>query len=117
MKRPDGWIRERPDIPDKTSILIWHVFQGVLVCRAAEWNQNRFFACWRPVPEIGWTMATDRRPTKQDADSYNCVLARDAEGMTKVTGWHQFETNRHLIRWMNTPEPPEDYKELRTKHY
>ena len=119
MEHTDGWfhLRERPDVPENTTVLMWHVYQGVMPCNAENWHRNRFFAYWRPVPEIGWTMAADRRPTKKDADGYNCVLVQDADGRTKVTGWHQFETNCNLKRWMHTPEPPADYLELRQQSY
>ena len=118
MKR-DEWfpLRDHPPEPDMGTVLVWHVYQGVMPCKAEEWDKNRFFIYWRPLPDIGWTDAEERRPTRKDADGNNCVLAVDRDGRVKVTGWHQFDTNRNLARWMHTPEPPDDYKELSTKSY
>ena len=118
MERAEWFpLRESPPVEDERWILVWHVYQGVMPCRAEEWRRNRFFIYWRPVPEIGWTRAADHRPDKRDADEQNCVLAQDADGRIKVTGWHQFQTNYALTRWTRTPEPPDDYRELRTKIY
>lgn len=118
MKR-DEWfpLRECPPAPDGGMILVWHVYQGVMPCKAEEWQKNRFFMYWRPVPDIGWIKSADRKPTRKDADGNNCVLAEDADGRVKVTGWHQFDTNTTLTRWMRTPEPPDDYQELRQRSY
>lgn len=104
-----------PTEEDGPFVLMWHIWQGVMLCRSAEWNHNRFFRYWRPMPAIGWVDAAERKPERKDADSFNCVLAVHRLEGFKVTGWRRFDTDRNLTRWMATPEPPEDYKELRWK--
>lgn len=121
----NGWIplRECPPAAAESekgkipTLLMWHVYQGVMPCRADEWRKNRFFVYWRPVPDIGWISTAERVPGNTDKDRDNCVLARDIDGRIKVTGWHQFETNHTLTHWMRTPEPPDDFRELRAQSY
>lgn len=120
MRRNNGWIPladQKPTEADGETVLMWHAFQATMPEKPEDWHRNRFYVYWQPVPEIGWTRTAERMPERQDADENNCVLAKDADGRVKVTGWHQFEHNPYLTRWMRTPAPPDDRKELRQKNY
>lgn len=70
---------------------------------------------WKPMPRRGWIAKEDRKPTADDADIMGCVLARHANEGLRVTGWHQFETNRYYTHWMPTPLPPEDGRAYRNR--
>lgn len=96
-------------------VFVWHIYQGVML---TAWNEmgNPFFAYWMParITADEWIEASERKPTREDADALNCVLARDdLEGIELVTGWHQFTAISTLSRWIRLPPPPPGYKELR----
>lgn len=55
---------------------------------------------------IEWIMTADRKPTKADADEYNCVLVYHALSGVMVTGWHRVAENAEMIAWAKTPEGP-----------
>lgn len=114
-----GWIpiRERPpNEQDGEIILVWHVFQGTMAVPRDKYHENRFYSHWRAMPAEGWIDAETRLPTKQDSDVWGCVLTRHEFYGFKVTGWHQFEWNDYYTHWMHTPEPPDDYIELRNQY-
>lgn len=120
MKRNNGWIAladQKPAEADGETVLMWHAFQGTMPEKPGNCCRNRFYVYWQRLPQAGWQRAAERMPEKRDADEKNCVLAKDTDGRVKVTGWHQFESNPNLERWMRTPEPPDDYRELRQKMY
>lgn len=104
----NGWLElnKRPPKRDERRILVWHVFQGVMLARADECRKNRFFTHWRELPAEGWIRAEDRHPARQDADEYSCVLAWDEHDGPHITGWHQFAGKTSLTRWMPVPEGP-----------
>lgn len=119
----NGWISAKDRLPSQEDgdeygyVFAWHVYQGVML---AAWNQfrNQFYAYWMPTNHITaglWIKATERRPTKADADAFNCVLARNVHDGIKVTGWHQFEETSTFTEWLPLPEPPSDFRELRKR--
>ena len=96
-------------------LLIWHVFRGVV---AEKWEMRRatpMYTHWMPIPERDWIPVSSRKPTKDDADIMNCVLAGHMIDGITVTGWHQFEHDKYLTHWMRTPAPPEDGAEYRKR--
>ncbi|MBR3741110.1 MAG: hypothetical protein IKQ80_07510 [Clostridia bacterium] len=105
----DGW-RTMETCPDDGHVLVWHIYQGVMVVEAQEARKNRFHAWWRHVPDK-WINAQDKLPVKEDADAYNCVIALDKWGEVRLIGWHRFPLTE-IIGWQRTPEPPTNYREL-----
>ena len=97
---------------DARMVLVWHVFQGFIVCSTRDAPENRFNVYWREPPEE-WIDPHDRLPTKDDADEQNCVLIVDSHGEMRVTGWHQIQDTESAMKWAARPEPPSDYKILR----
>lgn len=65
----------------------------------------------KPVTNIPWIDAKDRKPTKDDADKKGCVLVWHRYDGAMVTGWHQFDTNANgfLTHWAPKPKPPEGF--------
>lgn len=57
-----------------------------------------------------WISATTRKPTQEDADKTNCVLAWHRYSGLMVVGWHQFGWNRFLTHWKPAPDPPPGYE-------
>lgn len=79
-----GWISVKDRLPAQEDgdeygyVFVWHAYQGVML---TAWNQfrNQFYAYWMPTKHITadlWIKATERKPTKADADTLNCVLAK-----------------------------------------
>ena len=97
---------------DERPVVVWHVFQGVMVVRAANLRKNRFNTYWMEVPD-GWIDPNDRLPTREDADTQNCVIVRTTHGDVTVRGWHQVGQNGEIVQWMRPPKPPDNYRELR----
>jgi len=116
--RLGSWPREEgPRAAAGEVLLIWHVFQGAMLCRAEDLRENRFFRYWQHIPREGWILSEERRPARADADGNRCVLAEHYDWGLKITGWHHFSTDPRWYLWMPTPEPPEDYRQLRTSMY
>lgn len=120
-KRNNGWISVKDRRPAQDDgdeygyVFVWHVYQGVML---TAWNRisNQFYAYWMPTKYITagiWIKATERKPTKADADILNCVLARNSHDGIRVTGWHQFEEASTFTEWLPLPEPPSDFRALR----
>lgn len=118
-----GWISVKDRLPAQEDgdeygyVFVWHAYQGVML---TAWNQfrNRFYAYWMPTKHITadlWIKATERKPTKADADTLNCVLAKNTHEGIKVTGWHQFDLDSAFTEWLPLPEPPSDFRELRKR--
>lgn len=111
-----GWISiaERPPTAeDGETVLVWHVYQGVMAVARENYHKNRFYSHWKPIPTEGWIDVRDRKPTAEDGDVWRCVLMRHETDGFKVTGWHQLEYDHYYICWLRTPEAPDDYIELR----
>lgn len=117
----NGWIKAkecrpmRKDGDEEGYVLVWHVYQGAMLAR---WNHisNPYVAYWMPIRHITasqWILATERKPTKAEADFQSCVLAKTTREGIKVTGCHQFYTDSTFTAWLPLPEPPSDYRELR----
>ena len=109
----DGWnsFTDQPITEAKgPRILVWHVFQGVLVSTVNAAQSNGFNVRWRDLPEE-WTKTSDRLPDREDADFFNCVIARHWSGSISIKGYHSV-TERETDAWAKVPDPPRDYKEL-----
>lgn len=109
----DGWkdFKDHPVTEAKhRRILVWHVFQGALVCLTRFVESNSFNVRWRELPE-DWIKTSDRLPDQEDADFFNCVIARERTGAVYITGYHDV-TERVFEAWQRVPDPPKDYKEL-----
>lgn len=116
----NGWIPFSEAEPEESAclygwLLIWHVFQGVMAERWEERHFTPMFTHWRHMPRKGWISAAERRPTADDGDIHECVVARHEIDGIRVTGWRQFQNDRYLTHWQRTPEPPVDYREYRNK--
>ena len=113
-----GWIslNERTPAPaDGEYVLVWHVYQGTMAIRREEYTKNRFYSHWKPIPAEGWIDKNEHMPTAEDGDVWRCVLTRHEIYGFKVTGWQQLEHDRYYTHWMCTPEPPDDFVELRNR--
>ena len=51
----------------------------------------------------GFTARRFRRPTKEDADHKNCVLAIDEWDGLVVTGWRRVCENPYIVAWKRLP--------------
>ena len=56
---------------------------------------------------------SERKPTKDDADEQNLVLAWHVYNGVTVTGYHQFGHNHFLTHWMHIPKPPKNAAQRR----
>lgn len=114
----NGWISlsERPpNTRDGEQILVWHVFQGTMIVRRVDCHRNHFYSHWQKIPADGWVSALFRKPQVTECDLWQCVLAyHDTDGF-KVTGYHQFLWDKHLIFWRSAPEPPDNHVELQKR--
>ena len=68
------------------------------------------------MDDNGWIDASERKPTKRDADLQGCVLAWHRYNGAIVTGWHQFWRryyggNSLLTHWQRLPEKPAAYRD------
>lgn len=97
---------------DARRIIVWHVFQGVMVYSTLQARENRFNVYWQEPP-TEWIDPHDRLPTAEDADPLSCILAIDSHGDLRVQGWHQVEKPSDVRGWAPCPKPPYNYKELR----
>ena len=118
----NGWIHRESRLPAETDgdstgkVFAWHAYQGVMLTRWDDFPKNSFNVYWMRLSEgikAPWIAATERKPTKEDSDALNCVLARSSHGDISITGFHQFDWNSDLTHWLSLPLPPSDYKELR----
>lgn len=116
----NGWIEASKSpiaagIEPDTTILVWHVYQGVLAVPCGRISSNRFYTHWQPIRDSEWITSEDRTPTKTDADAQNCVISRNRFDEIGMTGWHRFVEDHTLLRWQTPPKPPDNYRELRIK--
>lgn len=107
MSKPD-WRDIHLDPPEgKDPVLVWHAYQGCLIMTPEDCLKNRFVTHWMNVPGGKWIRTSKRRPGKNDADIWGCVIARNAwYDQLEVTGWRQFADDRKYSHWQRTPEPP-----------
>lgn len=113
----NGWIgiSDRPIAAGDQPVIVWHVYQGAMVCRREDVASNRFYSHWREIDTGAWIDTAERRPTRNDADAQECVISQNKWDEISVAGWHRFENESSLIRWQHPPEPPANFRELREK--
>ena len=113
----NGWIgiAEHPIAAGDGPVLVWHVYSGVMVEERDHATANRFMTHWQEIDTEAWIDARQRRPTREDADAYDCVISQNKWGDVAMAGWHRFEREASLIRWQHAPEPPANFRELRNK--
>ena len=58
------------------------------------------------MDDDNWIDAKQRKPTHDDCDAFNCVLAYHIYNGAMVVGWHQFDMNPMYTHWMRLPLPP-----------
>lgn len=97
---------------DARYIIVWHVFQRVMVYSTLNARANRFNAYWQEPP-VEWIDPRERLPTKEDADAQLCVLAIDTHNDVRVRVWNQVHTDDGVRGWVPCPAPPDDHDELR----
>lgn len=109
-----GWIglSEHPIAAGDAPVIVWHVYSGVMVERRDRVTANRFMTHWREIDAGAWIDTQDHRPTKEDADIYDCVIAQNRWGDVAMAGWHRFEHEPGLIRWQRPPDPPACFRAL-----
>lgn len=103
----DSWHALEGPIPEgdpREQILVWHRYNGVMVCARGTAHLNRFFTHWRRADVVWRTM--DVPPAKEDADVLNCVLYRRTWGEILVKGWWQAPEALHIDRWARCPPEP-----------
>lgn len=110
-----GWIEidHSPIAAPDEPLLVWHVYSGVMVERMEQAMKNRFITHWRKIDDDAWIDARMRKPTKADADPYDCVISQNMWGEILTAGWHRFANEASLIRWQSPPGPPSNFRELR----
>lgn len=113
----NGWIgiSDSPIAAGEGPVIVWHVYSGVMVEERDNATRNQFMTHWREIDTEAWIDARKRRPTKQDADAYDCVISRNKWGHVDMAGWHRFEREDSLIAWQHPPDPPDNFRELRNK--
>ena len=115
--RGDNWIPvdRAPALagirPDET-VLVWHTYHGALAERADRTRANRYYTHWQEIGD-GWIATARRLPGPDDADEFNCVLAMDTLGETRVAGWHRIVEYGEFLCWQRLPDPPQRYREMR----
>lgn len=105
----NGW-KPLSTLPKAGTILVWHVYQGVMVTTAERATENRFNKYWREVSDA-WIYPHERAPEQRDADVYNCVIVRDKWDDVRLMGWHRFPSTE-IAAWQSPPGPPSDYLQL-----
>lgn len=112
-----GWIgvSDGPIAAGDGPVIVWHVYNGVMVEQRDSVTRNRFMTHWREIDSGAWIDAMERRPTKSDADAYDCVISLNKWGEVAMAGWHRFEREAELICWQHPPDPPSSFRELQNK--
>lgn len=110
-----GWIdlSTSPIAAGDGPVIVWHVYSGVMVERRDRATSNRFMTHWQEIDNDAWIDARNRKPTKEDADAYDCVISQNTWGDIGMAGWHRFEHEAELFRWQHAPDPPVNFSELR----
>ena len=111
----NGWISlsDSPVATHDGPIIVWHVYSGVMVESREHALRNRFMTHWQEINTGAWIRTADRKPTKEDADIYDCVISLNKWGDVSMAGWHRFERESCLICWQRPPSPPHNFRELR----
>ncbi len=109
----DGRLIEAGEGP----VIVWHVYNGAMVVKREYAIENSFFSHWREIDNEAWIDARKRKPTRDDADEYGCVLSQNKWGEASVAGWHRFEREPYLVAWQHMPDPPDNYRELRKRPF
>lgn len=98
---------------EERTVLVWHIYQGVLTVQANKCHENRFYEYWRELPVI-WTDTAGLEPGADDADFAGCVIAQNRMGLVRMIGWKQVAREpRYYPRWMRAPDGPENEAALR----
>lgn len=107
----DDWtgIEECPieaGIDPEATILVWHIYQGVMTIPCGKYGSNPLFTHWRRPDARGWIRREERLPEERDSDAQHCVIARDAWGDITMAGWHRFAGDGDFTHWQHPPGPP-----------
>lgn len=116
----NGWTAFEEAEPEESAclygtLLIWHVYRGVVVERFEDIHNTLMNTHWQAMPRRGWIATAERKPEREDANDRGCVLARHAHDGITVTGWHRFISEPRLTHWMKTPGPPADREKYRER--
>ena len=57
--------------------------------------------------EWTWTDMRERKPEREDADVYGCVVVWHRYQGVMVMGWREAARNRFALYWSRPPGPPE----------
>ena len=99
---------------DIRQILVWHVYQGVMVSDTGQAKENQFNVYWMEIPDW-WMDLKNRLPDEKDANEQKCVLTRDRFGDCFLRRWDYLHESQRAVAWERTPAAPPDAKELRRK--
>lgn len=119
--RNNGWIHRDVRLPGEKDagadgmIMAWHAYQEAMLTRPNAFLKNKYYVYWRTTESITtpWINTAEKEPTKEDGDTFHCVLAKSERGETRIAHYHQFANASDLICWTHLPPPPSDYRELR----
>lgn len=109
------WISIRERLPNRGDgdsdgkVLVWHDIQGAMLAQWDSVDKNRFHTHWMNIEvfaQEGWICADVRKPTKADADVFQCVLVVDRHKGHHITGWHQVRDGSTITQWQRLPEKP-----------
>ena len=103
-----GWIdkQEHSIAAEGGRIIVYHRFTGVMVVERGEAIENPFMTHWQEIDDSAWIDTETRKPTREDADLFQCVISQDRWGEVNMAGWHRFEHEERLVRWQPAPCPP-----------
>jgi hypothetical protein len=112
--RPIETLKTTPNEDDARQILVWHVYQGVMVSDTKRARRNPFHAYWMEIPNW-WIDTGNRLPEEKDSNAQKCVLARDSWGDCYLRRWDYLDGSQRAAAWQRTPDAPPDAKELRKR--
>ena len=93
-------------------VLVWHVYQMCMVYDCEKARNNRFIVRWQEVPDE-WVPVGERLPNSHDANPLGVVIVKDSHGDIRLRGWHLVDRKSDITHWMQTPDAPDNYYELR----
>lgn len=111
-----SWVSVQDRLPEECDgdadgkVLVWHEIQGVMLCRWEKVRENRFHSHWMVIEGFAkgkWVDAHEKKPTKADADVFQCILAMNRHDEHHVTGWHQVHDGGTITQWQRLPDAPE----------